>query len=104
MSNKKKHKKNVSRKPAPNKVSAQKAEALAEGLVFEHRDVTFTVRPVGKYPVAVLETDDEVEVLKLILGKQQWAAYLDTEPTLDDLPEFLEKFSVTAGGDDEAGN
>ncbi|MYR95462.1 MULTISPECIES: hypothetical protein [unclassified Streptomyces] len=105
MSNKKKkNRKNASRKPAPNKVSAQKAEALGEGLAFEHREVTFTVRPVGKYPVAVLETDDEVEVLKLILGKDQWAAYLNTEPTLDDLPEFLEKFSTTAGGDAEAGN
>ncbi|WP_145500873.1 hypothetical protein [Streptomyces sp. CFMR 7] len=99
----KKTKKNAARKTVPAKVDAQKAEALDQGRSFEHRGVAFQVIPVKKYPVAVLDTDDEVDVLKLILGKDQWAAYLETEPTLEDLPEFLEKFSAVQGGD-ETGN
>ncbi|MFE5092085.1 hypothetical protein ACFRCI_17270 [Streptomyces sp. NPDC056638] len=105
MTNKKTAKKTTeARKPAPNKVAAQKAEATNEGLSFEHRGVTFDVLPVLKYPVAVLDTDDEIEVLKLVLGRDQWAAYLATEPTLEDLPEFLEKFATAQGGGDESGN
>ncbi|MEU9707994.1 hypothetical protein AB0E21_05160 [Streptomyces sp. NPDC047967] len=104
MSNKKKHKKSPARKPSPAKVEAMKAEALNTGLTFEHRGVNFTAVPVRKYPVAVLDTNDEVEILKLVLGAEQWAAYLGTEPTLEDLPEFLEKFAVATGGDEKAGN
>ncbi|MFI5865849.1 hypothetical protein [Streptomyces sp. NPDC051546] len=93
------------KKPVTPKASAAKAEALEEGPVtFEHAGITFEVPHPLDFPLEVLETDDEFEACRLIVGEDQWAAYKETRPTIRDFGVFAQKLSEAQGRDTDSGN
>ncbi|MGW2919524.1 hypothetical protein ACWDBF_16920 [Streptomyces angustmyceticus] len=92
------------KKSGANKVAAAKAEATKAGRTFKHRGITFTLPHPKKFPLQVLMTDDELVATQLILGEDQWAAYLATGPDIEDFGEFAIKMSEAQGRDDDSGN
>ncbi|MEV3860712.1 hypothetical protein AB0J38_41185 [Streptomyces sp. NPDC050095] len=88
------------------KVQAAKSEAVPSDkpTTFTHRGVPFTLPHPLDFPLEVLETDDEVEVTRLILGDEQWAAYRATKPTIRDFYELTEAMSEARGRDADSGN
>lgn len=93
------------KKTATKKATAAKAEALEEGPTsFEHAGLTFEVPHPLDFPLEVLETDDEFEACRLIVGDEQWAAYKATRPTIRDFGAFAEKLSAAQGRDTDSGN
>ncbi|MCY0962734.1 hypothetical protein [Streptomyces sp. H27-H5] len=93
------------KKTATKKTVAAKAEALEEGpTTFEHAGITFEVPHPLDFPLEVLETDDEFEACRLIVGEDQWKAYKETRPTIRDFGVFAEKLSAAQGRDTNSGN
>lgn len=95
--------KKVSRIPAnaprpqdrkPKKTPAQKAaikalQAEAEDgyVTVEQCGITLHIPVGGKIPLAAViafEQDDNLRGTELLLGEEQWAAFLAAKPTLDD--------------------
>ncbi|MFE9442493.1 hypothetical protein ACFYO2_26605 [Streptomyces sp. NPDC006602] len=97
------------KKPGPKKngakkVAAAKAEATKTFATFEHRGLTFKIPHPRNFPLEVLMTDDELVATQLILGEDQWAAYLGTRPDIEDFGEFATKMSEAQGRDEDSGN
>ncbi|MFF8367851.1 hypothetical protein ACF05W_03305 [Streptomyces lydicus] len=92
------------KKNGATKVTAAKAEARKTGVVFKHRGITFTLSHPKNFPLEVLMTDDELVATQLILGDDQWAAYLATRPDIEDFGELARKMSEAQGRDDDSGN
>ncbi|MGN7135805.1 hypothetical protein [Streptomyces pseudogriseolus] len=91
-------------KKSTKKVEAAAAEAKHEAVTFEHRGLTFSIPHPTQFPLEVLMTDDELVATQLILGDEQWAAYLSTRPTIADFGELAKAMAEAQGGDDETGN
>ncbi|MFD7605152.1 hypothetical protein ACFWAN_32515 [Streptomyces mirabilis] len=99
----------TAKKPGPKKtgvkkVAAAQAEATKTFATFEHRGLSFKIPHPRNFPLQVLMTDDELVATQLILGEDQWAAYLSTEPDIEDFGEFATKMSEAQGRDDDSGN
>ncbi|MEU6389962.1 hypothetical protein [Streptomyces sp. NPDC046939] len=98
------------KKPAQKKASTKKkvaaAEAEAKGTFakFEHRGLEFKIPHPRNFPLEVLMTDDELVATQLILGEDQWAAYMATRPDIEDFGELSVKMSEAHGRDDDSGN
>ncbi|MFB7027181.1 MULTISPECIES: hypothetical protein [unclassified Streptomyces] len=97
------------KKPGPKKNNAKKVAAIAaeakKALVtFEHRGLVFKLPHPRNFPLQVLMTDDELVATQLILGEDQWAAYLGTGPDIEDFGELARKMSEAQGRDDDSGN
>ncbi|MFB7782067.1 hypothetical protein ACFC1D_05065 [Streptomyces vinaceus] len=93
------------KKTATKKAAAAKSEALEESPVtFDHAGITFEVPHPLDFPLEVLETDDEFEACRLIVGEDQWAAYKATRPTIRDFGVFAQKLSEAQGRDTDTGN
>ncbi|MFD8018922.1 hypothetical protein ACFV6G_00595 [Streptomyces lavendulae] len=93
------------KKTATKKATAAKSEALEESPVtFEHAGITFEVPHPLDFPLEVLETDDEFEACRLIVGEDQWAAYKATRPTIRDFGVFAQRLSEAQGRDTDTGN
>ncbi|MGW6597909.1 hypothetical protein [Streptomyces sp. NPDC055036] len=88
-----------------HKVTSAAAEATGEKLTFEHQGIIFSVSadPLD-FPLEVLRTDDELDAISLILGKAQWAKYMETNPTIRDFGALAEKLSEVQGRDEKSGN
>ncbi|MDQ1016694.1 hypothetical protein [Streptomyces afghaniensis] len=97
-------KKSGAKKNSAKKVAAAAAEATETFASFEHRGLTFKFPHPKHFPLEVLMTDDEIVATQLILGEDQWAAYLSTRPTIEDFGEFARKMGEAQGQDDESGN
>ncbi|MCY0941911.1 hypothetical protein [Streptomyces antarcticus] len=97
-------KKSTPRKKSPAKVAAARAEATKTVATFEHRGIVFTLPHPKNFPLEVLMTDDELVATQLILGEDQWAAYLGTRPDIEDFGEFARKMSEAQGRDEDSGN
>ncbi|MEU5577778.1 hypothetical protein ABZ791_10785 [Streptomyces huasconensis] len=97
-------KKSGAKKNATKKVAAAASEAKKSGTAFEHRGLTFKLPHPRNFPLQVLMTDDELVATQLILGEDQWAAYLGTGPDIEDFGELARKMSEAQGRDDESGN
>ncbi|MFE6226896.1 hypothetical protein [Streptomyces sp. NPDC057854] len=98
------HKKSAPKKNGAKKVAAAAAEATDGYATFEHRGLTFKLKHPKKFPLQVLMTDDELVATQLILGEDQWAAYLGTAPDIEDFAELARKMSEAQGRDDDSGN
>ncbi|MER6912236.1 hypothetical protein ABT354_11230 [Streptomyces sp. NPDC000594] len=83
-------------KPARQTDASKKAEATHQPTTFEHGGVEYTVPAPLDMPVGLLDTEDEIEVIKLILG-EQWAVYKATGATIRDFQRLAEKVAVAAG-------
>jgi hypothetical protein len=92
------------RKVNPKKVKAAAVEALDGRPSFEHRGLTFVLPEPKDFPLQVLLTNDEIEATRLILGDDQWNAYLESGPTIADFAELAQKMSEAQGMEDETGN
>lgn len=98
-------KKSGAKKSTAKKVAAVAAEATDAFATFEHRGLTFILPHPKKFPLEVLMTDDEIVATQLILGEDQWAAYLGTRPTIEDFGDLARKMGEAQGReDDDAGN
>lgn len=81
--------------------AAQKAEALeSEPTVIEYDGNEYEVPNALDLPVEILEVSSELEVLRVILGDDQYKVFRKTKPTLRKLKEFGEMVSEVAGFDD----
>ncbi|ARX87889.1 hypothetical protein SMD44_07371 [Streptomyces alboflavus] len=97
-------KKTENAKPDTAAADAAKAEALEQPVIFEHRGLTFELPHPLDMPLELLETDDEVEAVRLMLGDEQWQAYKATKPRVRDFGALVDAISEAQGGDDESGN
>ncbi|MEU5957560.1 hypothetical protein [Streptomyces sp. NPDC047525] len=97
-------KKPAAKKNGAKKVAAVAAEAKKTVATFKHRGLVFTLPHPRNFPLEVLMTDDELEATQLILGEDQWAAYLATRPDIEDFGELARKMSEAQGRDDDSGN
>ena len=83
--------------PATKMSAPVESEATGSPVSFEHRGLLFTVPAPLDYPLAVLEARSEVEIVRLVVGEDQWAAYVATSPTVRDFQALVEKVNETAG-------
>ncbi|GAA0579353.1 hypothetical protein [Streptomyces crystallinus] len=87
--------------------AAKKAEATDAPTTFEFNSVEFTIPSAKKLPFEVLEAIDddrsEVAIIRSIVGPEQWVAFKDTRPTIEDFEEFAQAVAEAAGFGD-AGN
>ncbi|MGI5196933.1 hypothetical protein ACQEVY_25400 [Streptomyces sp. CA-288835] len=97
-------KKSGPKKNGAKKVAAAAAEAKKTFATFEHRGLTFKIPHPKNFPLEVLMTDDELVATQLILGEDQWAAYLSTRPDIEDFGEFAKAMSEAQGRDEDSGN
>ena len=97
-------KKTAPKKTSPKKVDAAESEAKDERTYFSHAGVDYIVPPPLKFPLELLETDDEIEAVKLILGDEQWATYRATKPTIGDFYELAQAMADARGEDSDSGN
>lgn len=83
--------------------TATAAEALAEGIEFNHNGVTYSVEPTSEWPLEALEALEEgriVAFLKYVLGDEGYAALKATKPKigeLNDLTVAIQKAVGVAG-------
>ncbi|MFF5433419.1 hypothetical protein ACFY5K_25690 [Streptomyces griseofuscus] len=97
----------TARKTATKKsaVEAVAAEAKNVPVTFEFKGLTFEVpTDPRQLPLEVLETDDELEATRLILGKNQWKAFREMKPTVGDFWDLVEAMSTARGREGDSGN
>ncbi|WJV49916.1 hypothetical protein [Streptomyces flavofungini] len=96
----------TAKKAAKKAVAAEaaKAEAIEGPVSFEHRGITFVLPHPLDMPIELLETDDEIEAVRLMLGDEQWQAYKATKPKVRDFGALVDAISEAQGGDNESGN
>jgi hypothetical protein len=85
---------------AAKKTAASKpveAEATEAPIRFDHAGITFTVPAPLDYPLDILEAESEVEIVRLVLGAEQWATYKATRPTIRDFKELSDKLNGSTG-------
>lgn len=73
---------------------AEATEAIAK---FEHRGIEFEVPEPKDFPLEVLEAESEVEIMRLVLGAEQWAKCKATKPTVGDFRELVDKVNDASG-------
>ncbi|WP_055523443.1 hypothetical protein [Streptomyces graminilatus] len=78
-------------------VAAAESEATEEPRVIEHKGAEYTIPAPLDFPLEVVYAENEVEIVRLILGEVQWPKYLATKPSIRDFQEFSEKVNGTPG-------
>ncbi|MDP7706800.1 adenylosuccinate synthase [Mycobacterium sp. TY815] len=91
----------------PKKTPAEKAavkqlQAEAEDgyVTVEQCGVQLRIPVAGKIPLAAViafEQDENLRGTELLLGKEQWSAFLAANPTLDDFIAIGEKLEAITG-------
>jgi hypothetical protein len=83
------------------KKSAQARQAEADGFVtVEQCGVTLRIPIAGKIPLKAymaFKKDDEIGGTELLLGAEQWEAFLAQDPTLDDFSAIAQKLQESTG-------
>jgi len=79
------------------KTAALESEATAKPTTFEHQGNTYTVPDPLDFPLAVLSAEDELSIVRLILGDEQWAAFEATKPTIRQFQELAELVDGSTG-------
>jgi hypothetical protein len=95
-----KPKKTPAQKKAAAAATARKAEAEDGYLTVKQCGVTLRIPIGGKVPLAAyvaFKNDDELKGTELLLGKEQWAAFLEKNPTLDDFAEIGKQLEELTG-------
>lgn len=93
------------RKPrtAPAQKAAAKAleaEAVDGYVTVEQCGVTLRIPIAGKVPLAAyiaFDKGDELGGTELLLGPEQWKAFLEKDPTLDDFAEVGKQLEALTG-------
>jgi hypothetical protein len=89
-----------SQDPKPGS-SAEARQAEADGFVIiEQCGVELRVPVAGNVPLkayVAFKNDDELGGTELLLGPEQWAAFLEKDPTVDDFNEIGKKLLDLAG-------
>lgn len=84
-----------------SKKSAAARQAEADGYVtIEQCGVTLRVPVAGKVPLKAyraFKEGDELLGTELLLGAEQWEAFMATEPTVDDFNEIGQKLTDAMG-------
>lgn len=78
-------------------LSAVESEARDEPRAIEHEGNEYILPPPLDYPLAVVKAETDVDVVRLVLGKTQWAAYESTEPTIRNFQELAGKVNINTG-------
>lgn len=86
--------------PTTRKPAAQAAEANDVPITVTFKDASYVVPAALDLPVEILEASNELEVLRAILGAEQYEAFRATKPTLRDLKDLGELVAEAAGFDD----
>jgi hypothetical protein len=83
------------------KKTADARKAEADGfIVIEQCGVELTIPLGGKVPLAAymaFKDGDEMLGTKLLVGDEQWSAFMDTNPTVDDFAEIGKKLTEVLG-------
>lgn len=88
----------------PSKKTTEPAPEIPEGpKSVEYGGVLYMVPAALDLPVELLEADGELDVIRLILGDDQYKVFRETKPTLRNLKELGEMLADAAGFG-EAGN
>lgn len=99
--------KTAAKKAVPNpKAKAAEVEAVEDTapITFEFDGITYTLPHPLDFPLELLETDDELEATRLILGDEQWEAFRATNPTIRKFYDLTEAMSEARGRDGDEGN
>jgi hypothetical protein len=101
---------NVSRLPDPEpqdrkpkkkaSVGAREAEADDGYVTVEQCGIRLRIPLAGKTPIAAyiaFKNGDELGGTELLLGADQWAAFMAKNPTMDDFAEVGKKLAEAAG-------
>ena len=88
-------------KDRPKKKSADARKAEADGFIdIEQCGVALRI-PLGEnVPLAAymaFKADDEMRGTELLLGAEQWQAFMDANPTVGDFAEIGKKLSEVLG-------
>ncbi|MEV6674778.1 hypothetical protein [Streptomyces sp. NPDC051162] len=82
-------------------MAAKKAEAANEPVEFDYKGVPFVVQSNKKLPLDLLEAIEEdrgeIQIVRAIVGKEQWAAFKGLSPNIEDFEEFAALVSEAAG-------
>lgn len=82
-------------------MAAQKAEATNEPVEFDYQGIPFVVQSNKKLPLDLLEAIEEdrgeIQIVRSIVGSEQWAAFKSLSPTIEDFEEFAALVSGAAG-------
>ncbi|QFG10033.1 tail assembly chaperone [Mycobacterium phage IdentityCrisis] len=83
------------------KKSAEARQAEADGFVtIEQCGVTLQIPVGGKVPLKAymaFKNGDEIAGTELLLGPEQWASFLEKDPTVDDFAAIGEKLEELVG-------
>jgi hypothetical protein len=82
---------------AKNAAKAAEANEEPTGGEFEYKGVTFAVPGPLDMPVEVLEAEDELSLIRAMVGPEQWAAFKNTRATVRDFKDFAVLVTETAG-------
>ncbi|TDD97172.1 hypothetical protein [Actinomadura rubrisoli] len=63
----------------------------------KYKGITYVVPPALDLPVELLETEGELDVIRLMIGDEKYAEFRATQPTLRDLKNLGELLSDAAG-------
>ena len=88
------------RKPRQKTSAAREAEAEDGFVTIEQCGVTLRVPIKGKVPLKAcmaFRNGDEYGGTELLLGSEQWAAFLEKDPTLDDFAAIGAQIEELAG-------
>ncbi|MFE7113940.1 hypothetical protein ACFU99_00725 [Streptomyces sp. NPDC057654] len=86
---------------AKKNTTAKKAEATDSPTEIEFQGLTLMVQAKKKLPLDLLEAieDDrgEVQIIRAILGPDQWATFKTLNPTIEDFEDLATRVADAAG-------
>lgn len=99
--------KTAAKKTAPKdapEVEASQNEAQEKPTPFEFKGQSFEVPHPLDWPLEAYQTGDEIEVIAIVLGDEQWARFMGTGPTLRDFNALMDAMSEAQGRGEDQGN
>lgn len=79
------------------KTAAVEAEANEAPVTFEHNGIEYTIPAPLDFPLEVIEAETEIDVIRAVLGDEQWTKYRATKPTIRDFQALTEKVNGASG-------
>ncbi|AEW94045.1 MULTISPECIES: hypothetical protein [Streptomycetaceae] len=76
------------------KTASVEAEATGTPTVIEHGGREYTIPAPKDVPLEVVWAQDDTDIVRLVLGEDQWSRYLATRPTLGDFQALAEKINT----------
>ncbi|MFC8099437.1 hypothetical protein [Streptomyces sp. NPDC057363] len=95
--------KTATKKTSPE-VEASQNEAAEKPTPFEYKGESYEVPHPLDWPLEAYQTADEIEVIALVLGEEQWARFTATGPTLRDFNGLMDTMTEAQGRGAGSGN